>query len=132
MDLKKRESFIKDPSPELSWLKRVAERDVYAATLPDTRNSQKQPTRPWPLHIHREMAWPGKEEEGREQEVIHLVSRDSPGKESQPLTSLASQSIQSLALPAPPTLVRKQEVCTLNLTGASVLCCAYFLYTLNP
>lgn len=28
MDLKKKESFIKDPSPELSGLKRVAERDV--------------------------------------------------------------------------------------------------------
>lgn len=25
---------------------------------------------------------PGKEEEGRGQEVIHLMSRDSPGKES--------------------------------------------------
>lgn len=75
---------------------------------------------------------PGKEEEGREQEVIHLVSRDRPGKESQPSTSLAFQSTQSLVLPAPPTLDRKQDMCTLNLTGASVLCCAHFLHTLNP
>lgn len=75
---------------------------------------------------------PGKEEEGREQEVIHLVSRDLPQKENQPSTSLAFQSTQSPVLTAPPTLDGKQDMCTLNLTGALELCCAHFLYTLNP
>lgn len=75
---------------------------------------------------------PGNEEEGREQEVIHLGSRDSPGKESQPWPGLAFQSAQSLVLPSSSYPCRKQEVCTSNLTGASVLCCAHFLDTLNP
>lgn len=73
-----------------------------------------------------------KEGEGREQEVLPLVSRDLPRKENQPSTSLAFQSTQSPVLPAPPIPDRKQDMCTLNLTGASELCCAHFLYTPNP
>lgn len=54
--------------------------------------------------------------------MIHLVSRESPGKENQSSTSLAFQStVSDVASYCTPVLGRKQEVCTLNFTGASEL-----------
>lgn len=89
---------MKEPSPELSRLKRAAERDV-CMQLPFQTPLILQSSQPDHGRYISTGKWlvPGNEEEGREQEVIHLGSRDSPGKESQPWPGLSISAISSTA-----------------------------------
>ena len=97
---------------------------AYTTALPESISSEKKPTRPRLPHTQRERACArnagGREGAGSDTPGVQRLARkgepvlNKPGLPINTISGVASNSI--------PALGRKQEVCTLNLIGASGLC----------
>lgn len=118
---KRMESVMKDPSPELPCMKREAEKNVCtrpASESPSILFSKQLP------YTQRERACArnagGREGAGSDTPGVQRLARKGEPVLNKP--GLPINTISGVASNSNPALGRKQEVCTLNLIGASGLC----------